>query len=163
MNELNLDNYASKVVGDIQLSIVMDVKQVAQQALIDALNKTVYLQQKQYRQTKDLLGAVEVSNMKIGHTKATFSVIINASRMQVEMRHPELNAHASAGKDGKDFREELIGVLDKGTGAETGRMSPIYNHEGYGFFEKAYQDMDANLIVAMAKALKRKGYKVEIY
>lgn len=157
MNEMTLDNFASQVVGDIQLSIVTDVKQVAQDALIDALNKTVYLRQKQYRQTKDLLGAVEVSDMKIGNKKATFTVTINASRLQIEMRHPKLNAHASAGADGRDFREQLIGVLDKGSSG-----SPIYNHEGYGFFDKAADDMDSSMIQAMADALRRKGYDVSI-
>lgn len=160
MNELNLDNYAEIIVGDIQLSIITDVKQIAQDALIDALNKTVYLRQNAYRQTKDLLGAVEVSDMKIGPNMATFSVIINASKLSIEIRDGQLNAHA--GVDGGDFREHIAGVLDMGTEGY-GSPSPIYNHPAYGFFDMAADDMDKNMVIAMADALRGKGYKVEIY
>lgn len=159
MNELNLDNYVERVVGDIQASIQSEVLDIAQNALINALNKTVYLQQKQYRQTRDLLGAVEISNLKIGKQMATFSVIINAKKMGIEMRHPDLNAHASAGKNGKDFREQLIEVLDEGTKT----FSPIYMHPAHGFFDMAYDDMDKKIIMSMAQSLRSKGYKVDIY
>lgn len=159
MNEMSLDNFAIKIVADVKKAIESEVKSVAQNALIDALNKTVYLQQKQYRQTKDLLGAVEVTETKFVGNMATFSVIINAKKMGIEIRHPELNAHASAGANGTDFREPLIEVLDEGTKT----FSPIYNHEGYGFFEMAYDDMDANIVNAMAKALIAKGYKISVH
>ena len=98
--------------------------------------------------------------MNVGRNKATFSVIINANKLGIEMRSPNLNAHA--GVDGSDFRDHIVGVLDMGTEGY-GNSSPIYNHPAYGFFDMAADDMDKNMIVAMASALKSKGYKVDIY
>lgn len=157
MNELSLDNYASTLVEDIHAAIEGEVLSIAQQALIDAINQTVYLRQGQYRQTKDLLGAVEVTDIKKSRGMATFSVIINASALNVEIRDGELNAHADV--NGSPFQESLIEVLDQGTKS----YNPIYMHPAHGFFDKAYDDMDAKVVVAMANSLRAKGYKVTIY
>lgn len=158
MNELSLDNYASTLVEDIKQSIVTEVKQVAQEALINAINQTVYLRQKQYRQTRDFLGAVEVMDVNISDSKATFRVGINPSKIGIQKRMPEeWNAHASM--SGEAFNGDgLIDTLDQGSSG-----SPYYNFDGYGFFDIASDDMDTSLIMAMANALRGKGYKVTLY
>lgn len=158
-NTISIENYADALVADIASSIENEVKATCEQALIDAINTTVYLRQKTYRQTRGFVDAVEIMDMNIRKNSgiATFRIGVNASKMGIEIRTPdEWNAHA--GMKGQDFREGLIETLDEGSSG-----SPYYNFSGYGFFDKAADNLDRTMIQAMANALKAKGYKVDIY
>ena len=160
-NSMSLENYANTLVSDIKMAVALDIKQTAKMALIRAINETVYIHKKKYVPTYDFVNAVEISDFKIGNNRATFSVIINASKMQIQIREGQLSAHAGVpNKQGEreDFRELLIPTLNDGSSG-----SPIYNFKGYHFFEKAEDDMDRNLILVMAKALRAKGWKVSIH
>ena len=107
-NSMSLDNYANMLVSDIKMAVALDIKQTAKMALIRAINETVYIQKKKYVPTYDFLNAVEISDFKIGNNRATFSVVINASKMQIQISEAQLSAHASIpDKQGEreDFRE----------------------------------------------------------
>lgn len=154
---MSIDSFASTLANDIFDAVNSEVKNVAEKALIDAINKTVYLQQKSYNPTYNLRDAVTVSEpKKVGGNMIKFSVYINASALKPEIRAGELNAHADV--KGNPFQEGLIEVLNDGTKS----FNPIYMHPAHNFFEKAYDDMDEKLIVTMARALKAKGYNVTI-
>lgn len=155
---MSIENFASTLAKDIYQVVNSEVKEVAEKALIDAINKTVYLQRKSYRPTYNLRDAVTVTEPKIvGGNKIVFSVYINASGLRPEIRAGELNAHADV--HGRPFQEGLVEVLNDGTKTR----NSIYEHPAHNFFEKAHDDMDKKLIVVMARALKGKGYNVTIY
>lgn len=155
---MSLENYANMLVSDIKMAVALDIKQTAKMALIRAINETVYLKKKKYVPTYDFLNAVEISDFKIGNNRATFSVIVNASKIMPDRTKP-WNWNAHSGMKGQDFQEGLIEVLDQGTPKD----NPVYVHPAHHFFEKAEDDMDRNLILVMAKALRAKGWKVSIY
>lgn len=158
MNSMSLENFASKIVGDIQESITHEVKRDAELALINAINKTVYEDKKQYTPTYNLLDAVEVSDVKIGNGRATFEIGINATKLIPMPKTPWFwDAHSSISH--KPFQEGLVEVLDQGTQTP----NPVYEHEPNKFFDKAFEDIEQNLIVTMAKSLRRKGWNVSIY
>lgn len=152
-NEKSLSSFTSKLASDIRDSIKGDVKRIAEEALRKAINETVYLKQKTYKPTYNLLNAVEVTDLDIGKTTATFSVIVNGSKLNPDSRKP-WNWNAHSGMSGQPFQDGLVETLDQGI------KSPIYTHPAYGFIDKAYDDLEDSLILAMAKALRAKGYKV---
>ena len=168
-NSMSLENYANTLVSDIKDSIFYQIRDDAKKALISAINKTVDLEKKTYRPTHNLLDGVEIRDFKLGANRATFTVGINASKLIPDKTKPwNWNAHSSVG--GQDFQEGLIDVLDKGVGSRDGTANKnpskgqsLYNHPAHKFFEKAEDDMDRNLILVMAKALRAKGWKVSIY
>lgn len=155
-NSLSLDNFASKLANDIRDTIKSDVSRDAEEALIQAINQTVYRHKSSYSPLYSLLDAVEVTDLKIGTKQATFSVIVNASKMGVDYRQPE-RWNANLDMYGNDFREGLIPTLEEGSSG-----SPFYNHAGYHFYEKAAADLDKTLIQTMANGLRARGWKVSI-
>ena len=158
MNKVSLDDYVRMLVDDIKSTIEKQVKEEAKKGLRDAINETVYLRQKTYRPTYDLLDAVEITNFKMGTKVASFSIVINATKLNPEIRMPnEWNAHV--GIDGQSFRDVngLVEVLDQGT-----KSHSFYMHDGYGFFEKAHKNLEVSLVQAMATSLRTKGWKVQV-
>ena len=157
MNSMSLEQYTSKLVGDIKDSIENDVKREAKIALREAINKTVYLEKKTYRPTYNLLNAVEVFDLKIGNRVATFRVGINASKLIHDKKTPwDWNPHG--GISGQPFQEGLVEVLDQGTKSP----NPIYSHTPNYFFDEGHKIMEEQLIVSMAESLRAKGWSVEI-
>lgn len=166
---MTLDNYANLMVEDIKSAIRSEVKKDAEIALINAINNTVYLQKKRYRPTYNLLDAVEIMDLKIGRTKATFRIGINASRLIPNPQRP-WNWDSHSDIHGKPFQEGLVQVLDQGYGRKDGTVNTgrqagrgFYNHPAHRFFDKAYDDVEENMVHTLAKSLRAKGWKVEVY
>lgn len=153
---MSLDNFANVLVNDIKSAVENEVKTVAKEALRKAILTTVYLRQKTYRPTYNLLDAVEVSDVKIGASRATFTVMVNASKLKPDTATNPWNWNAHASIKNVPFQEGLVETLDQGI------SSPVYTHPAYGFFDKAEDDMEKNMIVAMANALRAKGWDAKI-
>lgn len=155
MNSVSVEQYASRLARVIQRAIRKDVLTIAEEAMKDAIATTVYASSGvMYRQTMDLLSAVEISKVSISGGRATFEVGINPGALKPEIRMPgEWNAHA--GMDGSAFQEGLVHTLDEGSSG-----SPYYNHEGYHFFDKAEETMEDDILDAMIGALRQSGYNI---
>lgn len=169
MNSMSLDNFASKLVDDIKEAVLYEVKEDARMALINAINKTVYVDKKTYAPTYNLLDAVEIRDLKIGTSRATFTVGINASRL-IPIPNKPWNWDAHSDISGNPFQEGLVEVLDQGTGSrdDTVNKTPskgesFYNHRANHFFEKAFDDIETNLIRSLASSLRAKGWTTTIY
>jgi len=106
-----------------------------------------------YDRTYELLRAVSIDNVNVGHSQATFEIIIDPNKMGL---YPSTKDSwgKHQGLSGQDFREGLIVALDKGS------SSPIYSHPAHGFFDKASDGLEIKIVKAMATDLKANGWDV---
>ena len=154
MNSVDLSGLASKLRADVKASIENRVFKICEDALRKSVMATVYSGKPvMYHRTYELLNAVSIDNISIGHSSATFEIIIDPNKMSVyPPTKTDWGIHSSIG--GSDFREGLIGVLDQGS------SSPMYSHPAHGFFDKAEIGLESKIVKAMATDLKANGWDV---
>ena len=154
MNSVDLNGLASKLRADVKSSIEKKVFKICEEALRKSVIMTVYSGKPvMYDRTYELLRAVSIDNVNVGHSQATFEIIIDPNKMGL---YPSTKDSwgKHQGLSGQDFREGLIGVLDQGS------SSPMYSHPAHGFFDKAESGLESKIVKAMATDLKANGWDV---
>ena len=154
MNSVDLNGLASKLRADVKSSIEKKVFKVCEDALRKSVMETVYSGKPvMYDRTYELLRAVSIDNVNVGHSQATFEIIIDPNKMGL---YPSTKDSwgKHQGLSGQDFREGLIVALDQGS------SSPMYSHPAHGFFDKAYDGLEIKIVKAMATDLKANGWDV---
>lgn len=111
-----------------------------------------------YERTMGVLNAVEVGNINVGGTSATFEIRINPSKMG---RRPAEDGAPWTGKWGahmsfsnRDFGKGLIEILDGGGG------SSWHTHPAHNFYQKTYDEADDRLAQVLAAGLAAAGWDV---
>lgn len=154
MNSVDLNGLASKLRADVKSSIEKKVFKICEEALRKSVMMTVYSGKPvMYDRTYELLRAVSIDNVNVGHSQATFEIIIDPNKMGL---YPSTKDSwgKHQGLSGQDFREGLIVALDQGS------SSPMYSHPAHGFFDKAYDGLEIKIVKAMATDLKANGWDV---
>ena len=154
MNSVDLSGLASKLRADVKSSIEKKVFKICEEALRKSVMMTVYSGKPvMYDRTYELLRAVSIDNVNVGHSQATFEIIIDPNKMGL---YPSTKDSwgKHQGLSGQDFREGLIVALDQGS------SSPMYSHPAHGFFDKAYDGLEIKIVKAMATDLKANGWDV---
>ena len=154
MNSVDLNGLASKLRADVKSSIEKKVFKICEEALRKSVMMTVYSGKPvMYDRTYELLRAVSIDNVNVGHSQATFEIIIDPNKMGL---YPSTKDSwgKHQGLSGQDFREGLIVALDQGS------SSPMYSHPAYGFFDKASDGLEIKIVKAMATDLKANGWDV---
>ena len=154
MNSVDLNGLASKLRADVKSSIEKKVFKICEEALRKSVMMTVYSGKPvMYDRTYELLRAVSIDNVNVGHSQATFEIIIDPNKMGL---YPSTKDSwgKHQGLSGQDFREGLIATLDQGS------SSPMYSHPAHGFFDKAYDGLEIKIVKAMATDLKANGWDV---
>ena len=154
MNSVDLNGLASKLRADVKSSIEKKVFKVCEDALRKSVMETVYSGKPvMYHRTYELLRAVSIDNVNVGHSQATFEIIIDPNKMGL---YPSTKDSwgKHQGLSGQDFREGLIEVLDQGGG------SKLYMHQAHRFFDKAENGLESKIVKAMATDLKANGWDV---
>lgn len=158
LNTVDLDTYAKSLVEDIVNVIQNEVREAAEKALFDHVNKTVYAspQGSYYDRTFELLDAVEIRNFKVSNKVATFQIGFNNERIRTHItQRGKLNSHT--GVNG-GFKSGIDGFLD--TMENGGSGSPIFNSPAHGFVDGAYKDLVESLVFVMGRAMTAKGWSV---
>lgn len=158
INTVDLDNYAKTLVEDIVSAIEDEVREAAEKALFDHVNKSVYAspQGSYYDRTFELLDAVEIRNFKVSNRIATFEIGFNNERIRTHTtQRGKLNAHTGVKSN---FKSGIDGFLD--TMENGGSGSPIFNPPAHGFVDGAYKDLVESLVVVMGRAMTAKGWSV---
>ena len=122
MNSVDLNGLASKLRADVKSSIEKKVFKICEEALRKSVMMTVYSGKPvMYDRTYELLRAVSIDNVNVGHSQATFEIIIDPNKMGL---YPSTKDSwgKHQGLSGQDFREGLIATLDQGS------SSPMYSH-----------------------------------
>lgn len=153
MNLLSIEGFASKLKSDIESIVRGKIAHICEEALLDSIMNTVYAQQRSYRQTGDLISAVEVSNFKFSDGHVSFEVTMNPGALRPEYRPNELSAHLSF--SGRPFTFDLLEVLEEGS-----PNNIIYQHPAHKYMEKTHKTLDERLIDDMRSALQAHGYEV---
>lgn len=155
-NTFDLSALAEELRADVQAVIQHEVIEVCRLALERAVRETVYAGGNggfMYQRTREFLYAVDVMDINIGGSQATFLVTVNPDKMNLyPATQTEWGIHQ--GLSGQDFRAGLVQVLDQGGG------SLLYSHQGHGFFDKAYSDIDSRILSIIGGALAAKGWEV---
>ena len=154
MNSVDLNGLASKLRADVKSSIEKKVFKICEEALRKSVMMTVYSGKPvMYDRTYELLRAVSIDNVNVGHYQATFEIIIDPNKMGL---YPSTKDSwgKHQGLSGQDFREGLIVALDQGS------SSPMYSHPAHGFFDKAESGLESKIVKAMATDLKANGWDV---
>ena len=154
MNSVDLNGLASKLRADVKSSIEKKVFRICEEALRKSVMMTVYSGKPvMYDRTYELLRAVSIDNVNVGHSQATFEIIIDPNKMGL---YPSTKDSwgKHQGLSGQDFREGLIATLDQGS------SSTIYSHPAHGFFDKASDGLEIKIVKAMATDLKANGWDV---
>ena len=154
MNSVDLNGLASKLRADVKSSIEKKVFKICEEALRKSVMMTVYSGKPvMYDRTYELLRAVSIDNVNVGHSQATFEIIIDPNKMGL---YPSTKDSwgKHQGLSGQDFREGLIVALDQGS------SSPMYSHPAHGFFDKAEIGLESKIVKAMATDLKANGWDV---
>ena len=154
MNSVDLNGLASKLRADVKSSIEKKVFKICEEALRKSVMMTVYSGKPvMYDRTYELLRAVSIDNVNVGHSQATFEIIIDPNKMGL---YPSTKDSwgKHQGLSGQDFREGLIVALDQGS------SSPMYSHHAHGFFDKASDGLEIKIVKAMATDLKANGWDV---
>ena len=154
MNSVDLNGLASKLRADVKSSIEKKVFKICEEALMKSVMMTVYSGKPvMYDRTYELLRAVSIDNVNVGHSQATFEIIIDPNKMGL---YPSTKDSwgKHQGLSGQDFREGLIVALDQGS------SSPMYSHPAHGFFDKASDGLEIKIVKAMATDLKANGWDV---
>lgn len=109
-----------------------------------------------YVKTGEMSQAVSVQEVTTTTRSVSFVVTINSEMLGLYRNEAgKLNTHM--GVSGEDFREGLPIALDQGSSG-----SPIYNHAGSHYMDKAYAIMLKKLIQTLAGALRSRGFEVVI-
>lgn len=158
MNSVSIEQYTHRLVSDIADTITREVFTAAEEALREAIAETVYTRRnKMYQNTGQFINAVQVSDIRMGNGVAEFEIIINTGRLSVVPNRPDWPAYGSITSNGWDDKDGIVETLDQGSDG-----SPHFNHQGYGFFEKAEGKLDSSLIKIMAQGLVSRGYKIRM-
>ena len=108
MNSVDLNGLASKLRADVKSSIEKKVFKICEEALRKSVMMTVYSGKPvMYDRTYELLRAVSIDNVNVGHSQATFEIIIDPNKMGL---YPSTKDSwgKHQGLSGQDFREGLI-------------------------------------------------------
>lgn len=161
MNTMDISAIAPKLRGDIQSAIRREVLDICKKALRKNVMNTLYSGKSPtyYDRTYDVLNAVDIKDVSIGRSVATFTITIDASKMR--LINPASNAPFGrwgkhVGFSGQDFREGLIEILDEGGG------SRYYMHEANHFFDKTENDLDDDIPTTLVKALRSNGWDAQL-
>lgn len=154
-NFYDISSLASKLAVDIRNAIMKEAFDACKNALIDQISRTVYTgKPAEYVRTMELLKAVDITNISVSGGQASFTLLINATKLGVHIRHDTWNAHADF--KGNDVRESIPLWLDEGTN------NKYYSHEAHGFFDKTYDQLDTQLVGVMVRALRSKGWDASV-
>lgn len=163
--DLSTLNLAEDLVGDITSIIYGQVITESEKILREHVMNTVYSGKSpaQYTRTNGVLNAVEISEISVSGTKATFKIWINPNLMSTISAVPNApfptpdggpSWGSHEGFSGQDFREGLIETLDEGGG------SPYYSHPAHNFYQKTHDEADVELIKILGNGLSAAGWDV---
>ena len=159
-NTIDITEFATTVVSDIEDVINKEVRLVAWEALKRAVSETIYSRPTyEYQRSGQLKEAVRAEVEHIGDGKAEFSIYIDTGKLKPQYRNNNWHSYASYYDFTNTFNDfNVVKVLDEGT------KSPfaLYKHPPAKFHERGLEIMDREIIYTMANALMAKGYDVTI-
>lgn len=157
MSTIDLSWIATRLVSDIRDIIMSEVRLTCMETLQHYIQQGVYSDPEgRYRRTKEFLNAVDVKNIVVGNTSATFDLVVDPSKMNLYHGTSDSDWGKHVINRTEDFREGLITVLEEGGGA----YRNFAGHEPGRFFENTYRDLDKNLVNILADALSARGWTV---
>lgn len=162
MAEIDLSIIADKYNESDVISVIQgEVRKVCFEALEKALMNTVYgWSPNLYQRTGALIEAIDIVDLKISGTSASFRLTINPGKIS-PLISPSPGAPfgfatwgSHVGFSGQTFTDGLIAILDQGGG------SRWYSHPAHGFFDKTKADLDGRLPNILASALRARGWDI---
>ena len=132
------------------------VRKAAQDILHDILEQDYPsgIYSEYYTTTGEMADTVQVTDVQMGGSIASFKVWIDSSRLNMTFNPCGFNAHASL--NGDDFREGLVDILD--TGVKQG--NPIVWHSGTNYMNRGSVEMENKLPNMLAQGLRAQGFTV---
>lgn len=159
-NVIDLSWVADELRGDIQSVIYGEVITICEEALRKHVMNSVYNGNSptMYERTFDVLNAVEVGDINVGGSSASFKVWVNPGKLGHVSPAPGAPYESPWGKHAgfrnQSFTDGLIEILDKGGGSEW------YSHSGGNFYQKTYDQLNQEVISVLASGLAARGWDV---
>ncbi|MBO1087239.1 hypothetical protein [Enterococcus mundtii] len=148
-----------KLREDVISSVQSEVYEAAEKALKEAIQQTMYAGGggAYYARTGDFLNAIKIEDKRNTGSSAEFTVIVRGSMLSPQMNDGDMwNAHMDVYGNAWNT-DGLVEVMDEGT-----KSHSLYMHKGYHFYDKAELDMDKELVRVLARALRGRGWDVQI-
>lgn len=161
-NVIDLSFLAEKLEADVRSIIMDEVRETCIEALKEIIKDTVYSNPARvYQRTMGFLNAVDVIDLSIGATSATFMLTVDPSKIAplipAEAGAPE-NPKARWGKhmlfNGNPFTTGLVKALDQGF------SNKYYVRKGAKFFDKTKIRLEDEIPNIMRAALSARGWEV---
>lgn len=159
---MDISQIASRLRSDIQGAIQSEVLKVCEETLRKEVMRGVYsaYTPTTYHRTYDVLNAVTIKNIHIGHSEASFDIVIDSGRLGTiypEEGAPRFGAWGShVGFSHQIFADGLIEILDQGGG------SSWFSHSGGHFFDKTEKDLEQRIPNLLVSALRSRGWNATI-
>ena len=152
----------SEIISKVKSNVVQVATTLVRQEAEDILREIVAndygtgMTAHGYVKTGEMSQAVSAKEVTTTSRSVSFVVTIDSEMLGLYKNEAgKLNTHM--GINGEDFREGLPIALDQGSSG-----SPIYNHAGTHYMDKAYAIMLKKLIQTLANGLRSKGFEVVI-
>lgn len=162
MAEIDLSIIADRYDESDVISVIQgEVRKVCFDALEKALSQTVYgWSPNAYYRTGALINAIDIVDLKISGTSASFRLTVNPSKISplispaqgAPFGYATWGSHVGFGN--QEFTEGLVEILDQGGG------SRWYTHQAHGFFDKTKSTLDSQLPNILASALRARGWDI---
>ena len=159
MISIDLSSVATRLVSDIKDIIKSEITIICLETLQNYIQLGVYNDTPVfYERTMDFINAVDIKDLSIGGSSASFNLTVDPSKMGLKYgRDNYWGAHVI--NRNQDFRQKLIGVLESGGGA----YRTFGGHPAGNFFKNTYRELDENLINVLAGALSARGWEVSTW
>ena len=155
---ISLSDVKAELRGDIVAIVYDEITKLCEQTLREVINSTVYasIDTEYYTNTMQLSNVVKVEDIRQSGDSISFLVTLKGNMLSPRQTgEDEWNQHM--GVKGQSFNNDtLIEILDEGGG------SSLYQHGGYGFFDKAESKLDDLLILRLASAMRGRGWDVKM-
>lgn len=157
MDGLSLSFLKEELIGDVRSAVMAEVSMTARKILMDAINKQIYSRPDgaYYTRTGDFLNAVKIKEYWETGTEVGFIVWVDGSLLNPNKTpNGEWNQHMDV--KGNAFNEELVMVMDLGASS-----NPMYQQPAHNFYEVAENNMEDELLIALANGLRARGWAVK--
>lgn len=163
VSEINISGLQSQLKSDIESAVRDELQtetyRVFEQTIMSVLGSGTKGIGESYANTHQMVNAVDIKVTTVGSGRAEFELWMNPDNINIipySSTYPLLGAYG--GVHGEDAREIVLKALDTGSSG-----SPIYNHQGTGYMEEAYTNVDTIAPRVLATAISNKGWNVNFY
>lgn len=153
----DINELPERLRGDIISSIKGTLREECMLVLKEHVESDVYGNRDGnglYQATNSLIGAVDVKNMTVGATSASFELYINADKLTRRRKEGQVWG-AYMGFSGQDMAHRVIGFLENGGGAIPNVFEGLTPRH---FLQNTADELDTKAAQILAKALVALGW-----